>query len=106
MSANVLSSRDVNAQIKPTATPDAEKPKTLEQHRQVLEARMKDEQAQKYVSPSDEIQSPATQKLSNFRNKNIMKKSKPQTLFQKTSTKSFEAAKGQPMFADIPKKDA
>lgn len=30
--------------------------------------------AQKYVSPSDEIQSPATQKLSNFRNKNIMKK--------------------------------
>lgn len=31
-------------------------------------------------------------------------RSKPQTLFQKTSTRSFEAAKGQPMFADIPKK--
>lgn len=33
------------------------------------------------------------------------RRSKPQTLFQKTSTRSFEAAKGQPMFADIPKKD-
>ncbi|KAH6622115.1 hypothetical protein C7974DRAFT_216343 [Boeremia exigua] len=105
MSANVLSSRDVNAQIKPTALADAKEPnKSLEYHRQVLESRMKDDQALKYVSPSDEIQSPATQKLSNFRNKNIMKKSKPQTLFQKTSTRSFEAAKGQPMFADIPKK--
>ncbi|KAJ4991740.1 hypothetical protein SVAN01_02855 [Stagonosporopsis vannaccii] len=105
MSANVLSSRDVNAQIKSSTPSDAKEPtKSLEYHRQVLESRMKDEQAQKYVSPSDEIQSPATQKLSNFRNKNIMKKSKPQTLFQKTSTRSFEAAKGQPMFADIPKK--
>ncbi|KAF3053330.1 hypothetical protein E8E11_011072 [Didymella keratinophila] len=105
MSANVLSSRDTNAQIKPTAQADIKDMKSLEYHRQVLESRMKDEQAQKYVSPSDEIQSPATQKLSNFRNKNILKKSKPQTLFQKTSTRSFEAAKGQPMFADIPKKD-
>ncbi|KAJ4334941.1 hypothetical protein N0V95_009032 [Ascochyta clinopodiicola] len=104
MSSNVLSSRDVNAQIKPVAPSDTKEPKSMEYHRQVLESRMKDEQAQKYVSPSDEIQSPATQKLSNFRNKNIMKKSKPQTLFQKTSTKSFEAAKGQPMFADIPTK--
>ncbi|KAG9198088.1 hypothetical protein G6514_000522 [Epicoccum nigrum] len=101
MSANVLSSRDINSPMKPKAPSDV---KSMEYHRQVLESRMKDDQAQKYVSPSDEIQSPATQKLSNFRNKNIMKKSKPQTLFQKTSTKSFEAAKGQPMFADIPKK--
>ncbi|KAJ4318746.1 hypothetical protein N0V94_004260 [Neodidymelliopsis sp. IMI 364377] len=104
MSSNVLSSRDVNAQIKPAAPTGKPDPKSMEYHRQVLESRMKGEQAQNYVSPSDEIQSPATQKLSNFRNKNIMKKSKPQTLFQKTSTKSFEAAKGQPMFADIPKK--
>lgn len=45
MSANVLSSRDVNAQIKPTATSDAKEPKKdLEYHRQVLESRMKDEQ--------------------------------------------------------------
>lgn len=87
MSTNVLSSRDVNAQIKPSAPSDV---KSMEYHRHVLESRLKDDQyvptayfavcalmqsrAQKYVSPSDEIQSPATQKLSNFRNKNIMKK--------------------------------
>lgn len=49
------------------------------------------------------------EKVSNFKKCNTMKaltlfRSKPQTLFQKTSTRSFEAAKGQPMFADIPKK--
>lgn len=44
MSANVLSSRDVNAQIKPTAPSDAKEPKSMEYHRQVLESRMKDEQ--------------------------------------------------------------
>lgn len=41
MSANVLSSRDVNAQIKPTATSDI---KSMEYHRQVLESRMKEGQ--------------------------------------------------------------
>jgi hypothetical protein len=37
-----------------------------------------------------------------------MKRSKPQTLFKKTSTKSFEGSKGSGilMFADIPKADA
>lgn len=44
MSANVLSSRDTNAQIKPTAPVDAKDTKSLEYHRQVLESRMKDEQ--------------------------------------------------------------
>jgi len=32
-----------------------------------------------------------------------MRRSKPQTLFKKTSSKNFESAKGTPMFADIPK---
>lgn len=44
MSSNVLSSRDVNAQIKPTAIVDAKEPKSMEYHRQVLESRMKDDQ--------------------------------------------------------------
>jgi hypothetical protein len=30
-------------------------------------------------------------------------RSKPQTLFKKTSSKNFESAKGTAMFADIPK---
>jgi hypothetical protein len=33
-----------------------------------------------------------------------MCRSKPQTLFKKTSSKNFESAKGSAMFADIPKK--
>ncbi|OAL02777.1 hypothetical protein IQ06DRAFT_292090 [Phaeosphaeriaceae sp. SRC1lsM3a] len=106
MSANVLSVRDTNAQLKPTASPEKDKPKSMEYHRQVLQSRMKSEQPQQYVSPSDEIMSPATQKLQAFKTKHAMKKSKPQTLFKKTSSKNFETAKGTAMFADIPKKDA
>ncbi|KAJ4366902.1 hypothetical protein N0V83_007431 [Neocucurbitaria cava] len=103
MSSNVLSVRDNNAQIKPTFSPEKEKPKSLEYHRQVLQSRMDSEQTQPYVSPSDEIMSPATQKLQAFKHKHAMKKSKPATLFKKTSSKNFESAKGTAMFADIPK---
>lgn len=44
MALNVLSERDSNAQLKPTPSPEKEKPKSLEYHRQVLESRMKNEQ--------------------------------------------------------------
>ncbi|KAF1851129.1 uncharacterized protein K460DRAFT_302972 [Cucurbitaria berberidis CBS 394.84] len=103
MSSNVLSVRDSNIQLKPNSAPGAEKPKSLEYHRQVLQSRIDNEQPQPYVSPSDEIMSPATQKLQAFKNKHAMKKSKPQTLFKKTSSKNFESSKGTAMFADIPK---
>ncbi|KAF2012669.1 hypothetical protein BU24DRAFT_395728 [Aaosphaeria arxii CBS 175.79] len=102
----VLAARDTNVQLaKPTNATENEKPKSLEYHRQMLESRLKDDQPAQYVSPSDEIMSPATQKLNAFRNKHAMKKSKPQTLFKKTSTKNFESSKasGAAMFADIPK---
>lgn len=105
MSSNILADR-TNCQPKVIESSEKEKPKTMEYHRQVLESRIKDGQAQQtYVSPSDEIMSPATQKLNAFRNKHSMKKSKPQTLFAKTSMKNMETAKGGSMFADIPKAD-
>lgn len=44
MSANVLGMRDTNVQVKPTASPEKMKPKSMEYHRQVLESRMKNEQ--------------------------------------------------------------
>lgn len=106
MASNVLSSRDTNAQIKPTPSPEKDKAKSLDYHRQVLHSRINDEQPQQFVSPSDEIQSPATQKLQAFKTKHAMKKSKPQTLFKKTSSKNFESSKGTAMFADIPKKES
>ena len=44
MSANVLSLRDTNVQLKPTPSPEKDKPKSLEYHRQVLQSRMDSEQ--------------------------------------------------------------
>jgi len=41
MTANVLSVRDTNMQLKPTPSPEKDgKPKSLEYHRQVLQSRM------------------------------------------------------------------
>ena len=40
MSANVLSVRDNNMQLKPTPSPEKDKTKSLEYHRQVLQSRI------------------------------------------------------------------
>jgi hypothetical protein len=44
MSANVLSVRDTNMQLKPTPSPEKNKPRSLEYHRQVLQSRSDSEQ--------------------------------------------------------------
>jgi hypothetical protein len=44
MSANVLSVRDTNVQLKPTPSPEKDKSKSLEYHRQILHSRMGEEQ--------------------------------------------------------------
>ncbi|KAF1832768.1 hypothetical protein BDW02DRAFT_599635 [Decorospora gaudefroyi] len=112
MASNILSARDTNAQVKPISSPEKlvekKNAKSLDYHRQVLQSRLQGEQEPKFVSPSDDIMSPATQKLQAFKTKHAMNKSKPQTLFKKTSAKTFEANKssGSVMFADIPKADS
>ncbi|CAI9635460.1 unnamed protein product [Alternaria burnsii] len=112
MASKVLTPRDTNAQVKPVPSPEKglekKDAKSLDYHRRVLQSRLDSEPEQKFVSPSDEIMSPATQKLQAFKTKHAMKKSKPQTLFKKTSSKNLESNKGSGtlMFADIPKKDA
>ncbi|KAL2679713.1 hypothetical protein IWX47DRAFT_846220 [Phyllosticta citricarpa] len=111
MSSNVLADRDTNAQFSTMNPVDDSKPKTMEYHRQILESRMKSGQfdrplrleESKYVSPSDGIQSPATQKLAAFKNKHGLQKAKPKTLFGKMSAKNMQANGGS-MFADIPQK--
>ncbi|KAI4601921.1 hypothetical protein KJ359_010787 [Pestalotiopsis sp. 9143b] len=53
-----------------------EKPeiKSMDYHRQVLQNKMEQEKdGQKYVSPSDNIMSPATAKLNAFKNKQVGK---------------------------------
>ncbi|KAK4981967.1 hypothetical protein LTR66_009566 [Elasticomyces elasticus] len=95
MSSNILGDRDTNAQTQSnpfTMEKHAEenKPKGMDYHRQVLENRLKEngDQNHTYISPSDSIMSPASQKLSSFKQKQINKPGagKPRTLFAKAMT--------------------
>jgi hypothetical protein len=97
-SPQVLAERDTNVPISPEKKENG-KPKSLEYHRQVLESRLKEGKSvapesqpgiaastlrgnthadriasrndQAYVSPSDNILSPATQKLAAFKQKHL-----------------------------------
>ncbi|MCJ1371610.1 hypothetical protein MMC20_002829 [Loxospora ochrophaea] len=106
-SPNVLSSRDINTSAPASTFTKAEadnQPKTMEYHRQVLKSRMEEDKSkQTYVSPSDNIMSPCTAKLSAYKNKHFMK-AKPQSLFAKTSSKNMlggESAKEGVSVADV-----
>ncbi|KAF2637653.1 hypothetical protein P280DRAFT_471847 [Massarina eburnea CBS 473.64] len=104
MSANVLSARDTNVQVKPAASPEKQQPKTMDYHRKMLQSQLGAKKTTQFVSPSDDIMSPATRKLSAHRGRNILKNSKPKTLFMKTSTKNHEATKDATVsFGDISK---
>ena len=94
--SNVLSTRDANASIAGTAVQDPTAKgdiKSMEYHRQVLQNKMEldkyaaalpqqttfwiiantHHRGQTYISPSDNIMSPCTAKLSAFRNKQVGK---------------------------------
>jgi hypothetical protein len=94
MSTNVLAERDANVPPQTTASAK-EQPKTMEYHRQILESKLKEDKCdirslthpvargtnkchprsqQTFVSPSDSIMSPASQKLAAFKSKHIAKK--------------------------------
>ncbi|KAK3169292.1 hypothetical protein OEA41_008675 [Lepraria neglecta] len=86
---------------KPTSTmvmgnEDANKPKSMEYHRQVLQNRLAEEKSsQVYISPSDTIMSPCTVKLNQYKTKHFMK-AKPQSLFAKIdAVKKAEANKSE-----------
>ncbi|KAK3378536.1 hypothetical protein B0H63DRAFT_480195 [Podospora didyma] len=93
MSSNVLAAKDVNTSM-PLAqtTVDAanSKPdvKSMEYHRQVLQSKMETDETKQYISPSDNIMSPCTAKLSAFRNKQVGKV-KPKSLFAQASSKKL-----------------
>ncbi|KAI9700335.1 MAG: hypothetical protein M1836_002350 [Candelina mexicana] len=87
MSSQILSDRDVNSSGPQANTQNStsadHKPKSMDYHRQVLQSRLNgDDKQQTYISPSDNIMSPCTQKLSVMKNKHFTK-AKPQTLFGK-----------------------
>ncbi|RQM06463.1 hypothetical protein DH86_00002314 [Scytalidium sp. 3C] len=63
--------------------------KSMEYHRQVLQSKIEEAKVNPtYVSPSDNIMSPCTAKLSAYRNKQVGK-AKPKSLFAKASAKNL-----------------
>ncbi|MCJ1476923.1 hypothetical protein MMC13_005592 [Lambiella insularis] len=92
MSTPVLSARDINtsAPHPAPAVDSKDAAKSMEYHRQMLQSKLADDgQKTTYISPSDTIMSPTTQKLAGMRQKRILKGSKPQSLFAKTSSKNM-----------------
>ncbi|KAM7194974.1 hypothetical protein V8F20_007700 [Naviculisporaceae sp. PSN 640] len=106
MASNVLASKDVNTSTPSTTTfatatvdsstngsvakPDV---KSMEYHRQVFQSKMEQEESKTYISPSDNIMSPCTAKLSAFRNKQVGK-AKPKSLFAQASAKKYDGGNG------------
>ncbi|KAF6845128.1 hypothetical protein CMUS01_00371 [Colletotrichum musicola] len=112
MSSNVLAEKDVNTPIAAATSDSASKDvKSMEYHRQVLQNKMSQEKYERplaivppsespaltcarhrsktYISPSDNIMSPCTAKLSALRNKQVGKV-KPKSLFAQASAKKLE----------------
>ena len=91
MSSAVLADKDVNAAALQQPANQKDDVKTMEYHRQVLQSKLDEEQyvhafmycrtfltfncrvKQQYVSPSDNIMSPCTAKLSAYRSKHAIK---------------------------------
>ncbi|QSZ37685.1 hypothetical protein DSL72_008784 [Monilinia vaccinii-corymbosi] len=90
----------VNSVVDEKKAPVAADPHSMEYHRQVLQNKMQQNggQEEKYISPSDTIQSPTTAKLSAYRNKQVGKNAKPRSLFAKTSAKNITAANNGQLF--------
>ncbi|KAJ5381293.1 uncharacterized protein N7496_003721 [Penicillium cataractarum] len=65
---------------------------SMDYHRQVLQGKLEsgEKQPSAYVSPSDDIMSPCTKKLSDIKGKRFKNAGKPQSLFAKLGKKSYE----------------
>ncbi|KAJ5573652.1 Spo12 [Penicillium hispanicum] len=70
---------------------------SMEYHRQVLQGKLEsgDKQPTAYVSPSDDIMSPCTKKLSDLKGKRFKNAGKPQSLFAKLGKKSYEQSSAE-----------
>ncbi|GAB1314395.1 hypothetical protein MFIFM68171_04605 [Madurella fahalii] len=92
MSSNVLAAKDVNTSmpVQPGVPETDSKPDvmSMEYHRQVFQSKMDQGENKTYISPSDNIMSPCTAKLSAFRSKQVGKV-KPKSLFAQASAKKL-----------------
>ncbi|CZT07654.1 hypothetical protein WAI453_005133 [Rhynchosporium graminicola] len=108
MSSNVLADRDVNAAAQSKIVDVDAKPdvKSMEYHRQVLQSKLDESKGEAaYISPSDNIMSPCTAKLSAYRSKQLGK-AKPRSLFAKTSAKNLSAPSKDMFGNPVTKPDA
>lgn len=91
--SGVLSNKDINVPMLAAEQPTGKPIQSMEYHRQVLQSKMDAEQQNKqYVSPSDNIMSPCTAKLTALRNKQVGKV-KPKSLFAQGVAKKLDSAK-------------
>ncbi|OOF92190.1 hypothetical protein ASPCADRAFT_408780 [Aspergillus carbonarius ITEM 5010] len=70
---------------------------SMEYHRQVLQGKLEsgDKNQASYVSPSDDIMSPCSKKLSDLKGKRFKNVGKPQSLFAKLGKKNFEQSSAE-----------
>lgn len=70
---------------------------SMEYHRAVLQGKLDsgDKQPANYVSPSDDIMSPCSKKLSDLKGKRFKNAGKPQSLFAKLGKKNFEQSSAE-----------
>ncbi|KAJ5134613.1 Spo12 [Penicillium atrosanguineum] len=70
---------------------------SMEQHRQTMQGNLDGDEKQPtaYVSPSDELMSPCTKKLSDIKGKRFKNAGKPQSLFAKLGKKSYEQSSAE-----------
>ncbi|KAH6686315.1 hypothetical protein F5X68DRAFT_232480 [Plectosphaerella plurivora] len=90
---SALTPKDINAPVgneKNLTAGGKADVKSMEYHRQMLQNKMAREETTSYISPSDNIMSPCTAKLTALRNKQIGKV-KPKSLFAQTSSKKLGA---------------
>ncbi|KAJ5198822.1 Spo12 [Penicillium cf. griseofulvum] len=90
--AQPLADRSTNTHLKSDKTDvKGSDISSMEYHRQVLQEKVTgEEQPTSYVSPSDDIMSPCTKKLSDIKGKRFKNAGKPQSLFAKLGKKSYE----------------
>ncbi|OQE17038.1 hypothetical protein PENSTE_c022G01314 [Penicillium steckii] len=89
--ANVNVNNDLKTDIKSADL------SSMEQHRQMLQDKLDngEKQPTSYVSPSDDIMSPCSKKLSDIKGKRFKNAGKPQSLFAKLGKKSYEQSSAE-----------
>jgi hypothetical protein len=86
-SAKVLGDKDTNASIE-QFQPSGKDIRSMEYHRQIFQSKIQEPESKTYVSPSDNIMSPCTAKITALRNKHASK-AKPKSLFAQASAKKL-----------------